>query len=154
MKISLEYVDPWPKIYLILYLSIGNMKTQVAIARGTLLSNNDEKKFKHSLQMKRKLLLLHSFIRIILSFDEKKKYFGAKIFNILVVPYTYTVLQICLQPLGYLWSKITTIPMKIHSSYWPENKWHKWEGFDFNVFNLKQIQNNWKIRGCHFKLKI
>ena len=35
--------------------------------------------------MKRKLLLLHSFIRIILSFDEKKKYFGAKIFNILVV---------------------------------------------------------------------
>ena len=52
--------------------------------------------------MKRKLLLLHSFIRIILSFDEKKKYFGAKIFNILVVPYTYTVLQICLQPLGYL----------------------------------------------------
>ena len=70
--ISLEYVDFWPKIYLILYLSIGNLKTQVAIARGTLLSNNDEKKFKHSLQMKRKLLLLHSFIRIILSFDEKK----------------------------------------------------------------------------------
>ena len=35
--------------------------------------------------MKSKLLLLHSFIRIILSFDEKKKYFGAKIFNILVV---------------------------------------------------------------------
>ena len=139
MKSFLEYVDFWPKIYLILYLSIVNLKTQVSIARGTLLSNNDEKKFKHSLQMKRKLLLLHSFIRIILSFDEKKIHFGAKIFNILVVPYTYTVLQICLQNPGYLWSKMTTIPMQIHSSYWRENKWYKWEGLDFNVFNLKQI---------------
>ena len=153
MKISLEYVDLWPKIYLILYLSIGNLKTQVAIARGTLLSNNDEKNLSIVCKWKGNycycIHLSESYCHL-----TRKKYFGAKIFNILVVPYTYTVLQICLQPLGYLWSKITTIPMKIHSSYWPENKWHKWEGFHFNVFNLKQIQKNWKIRGCHFKLKI
>lgn len=98
MKISLEYVDFWPKVYLILYLSIGNLKTQVAKAQGTLLSNNDEKKIKHSLQMKRKLLLLHSFIRIILSFDEKKNISARKSLISWLSLYIHSVLQIFCYP--------------------------------------------------------
>ena len=156
MKISLEYVDLWPKIYLILYLSIGNLKTQVAIARGTLLSNNDEKKFKHSLQMKRKLLLLHSFIRIILSFDEKKNISARKsLISWLSLIHTQCCKFVCSPLVIYEVKWLNTISMQIHSSDWPENNWHKWEGFDFNVFNLKQIQKNWRnqICGCHFTFK-
>ena len=142
MKISLEYVDLWPKIYLILYLSIGNLKTQVAIARGTLLSNNDEKKFKHSLQMKRKLLLLHSFIRIILSFDEKKNISARKSLISWLSLYKHSVLQIFCNPLSYIWSNMTTV----HAVLKPFTLAIR-STLDLKVFNLKKMvltQTNWK----------